>query len=125
MAIYQIHLDLEESLLVSADLLIEGIDDGGLCALAAAQLHLYELRTKLVATELTHMAKHLAHQSLPDLLAARATLVPDVILQATFDASPSIIVTLLVGLVTSSCTAAFLHLVVHWHEVLKLLIDQN
>ena len=80
MAIYQIHLDLEESLLVSADLLIEGIDDGGLCALAAAQLHLYELRTKLVATELTHMAKHLAHQSLPDLLAARATLVPDVIL---------------------------------------------
>ena len=125
MAIYQIHLDLEEFLLISADLLIEGIDYGGLCASATAQLHLYELRTKLVAAKLAHMAKHLTHQSLSDLLAAWATLVPDVILQATFDASSSIIVTLLVGLMTSSRSTAFLHLVVHWHEVLKLLIDQN
>ena len=125
MVIYQIHLDLEEFLLISADLFIEAIDDGGLCALATAQLHLYELRTKLVAAKFAHMAKHLAHQSLSDLLAAWATLVPDVIFQATFDASSSIIVTLLVGLMTSSGTNAFLHLVVHWHEVLKLLIDQN
>lgn len=121
----QIHLDLEEFLLISADLLIKGINDGSLCALATTQLHLYELRTKLVATEFTHMAKHLAHQSLPDLLAAWTTLVPDVILKATFDASPSIIVALLVGLMTGSSTTTFLHLVVHWHEVLKLLVDQN
>ena len=93
--------------------------------MATAQLHLYELRTKLVATEFTHMAKHLAHQSLPDLLTARTTFVPDIILKATFDASPSIIVTLLADLMTGSRTAAFLRLAVNWHEVLKLLVDQN
>ena len=123
-AIDHTHLALEESLLIAADLFIKGVDDGGVCALTPTQLHLYELRAELVTTELAHMAEHLAHQRLPNLLTALAALVPDVILQAALDTGPSIVVTLKTGLVTGSRTDATLrHLVVHWHKVLKLLID--
>ena len=73
------------------------------------------------------MAKHYTHQRLPHLTIAIATLMPYVVLQATFDASASVVAAELVVTTGTAATtvSTLLQLSVHRHEMLQLLVNQD